>query len=89
MHCGVSIRAVVIFVQVGELLLRNFVFIHLTQPGDKFHLLLAMVHKLYAMVMGQCADDNPDAMIHHEVEGFPVCFTDTLFHTSGWRCVVQ
>ena len=53
--------------QVGELLLRNYIFIHLRHNGDKFHLLLAMVHKLYAMVMRQCSDDNPDALIHHEV----------------------
>lgn len=56
-----------LFLQVGELLLRQYIFIHLSRNGDKFHLLLAMVHKLYAMVMRQCADDNPDALIHHEV----------------------
>lgn len=55
-------------VQVGELLLRQYIFIHLSHHGDKFHVLLAMVHKLYAMVMRQCADDNPDALIHHEVQ---------------------
>lgn len=48
-------------------MLRKFVFIHLEQPADKLQLLLAMMHKLYAMITRQCADDNPDALIHHEV----------------------
>ena len=53
--------------QIGEIVLRNFVFVHLEQPADKLQLLLAMMHKLYAMVTRQCCDDNPDALIHHEV----------------------
>jgi hypothetical protein len=31
-------------------LLRRFVFIHLEAPGDKLALLVAMLHKLYALV---------------------------------------
>lgn len=54
-------------VQIGEIVLRNFVFVHLEQPADKLQLLLAMMHKLYAMITRQCCDDNPDALIHHEV----------------------
>lgn len=50
-------------------MLRKFVFIHLEQPADKLQLLLAMMHKLYAMITRQCSDDNPDALIHHEVLG--------------------
>ena len=42
-------------------------FIHLEHPADKLQLLLAMMHKLYAMITRQCSDDNPDALIHHEV----------------------
>ncbi len=53
--------------QIGETVLRNFVFVHLEQPADKLQLLLAMMHKLYAMITRQCCDDNPDALIHHEV----------------------
>ncbi|KAL0055264.1 hypothetical protein WJX82_009622 [Trebouxia sp. C0006] len=52
---------------IGEIVLRNFVFVHLEQPADKLQLLLAMMHKLYAMVTRQCCDDNPDALIHHEI----------------------
>lgn len=31
-------------------LLRKYVFIHLSEPGDKLQLMLAMLHKLYALV---------------------------------------
>lgn len=58
-------------VQIGETVLRNFVFVHLEQPADKLQLLLAMMHKLYAMITRQCCDDNPDALIHHEVLFLP------------------
>ncbi|KAK9824626.1 hypothetical protein WJX72_011831 [[Myrmecia] bisecta] len=53
--------------QVGEYLLANYVFIHLEQPGDKLGLLIAMLHKLYALVSGLCCEDNPDALTHHEI----------------------
>ncbi|KAK9863838.1 hypothetical protein WJX84_009250, partial [Apatococcus fuscideae] len=53
--------------QVGEELLRLYLFIHLTHPADKLNLLLFMLHKLYALVSGQCCEDNPDALNHHEL----------------------
>ncbi len=49
------------------MLLRDYVFIHLERPADKLSLLLAMLHKLYALVAGACAEDNPDALTHHEI----------------------
>lgn len=52
---------------VGQKLLREYVFIHLEKPGDKLQLLLAMLNKLYALVNRQCHEDNPDALTHHEV----------------------
>lgn len=36
--------------EVGEELLRKYVFIHLSEPADKLQLMLAMLHKLYALV---------------------------------------
>lgn len=36
--------------EVGEELLRKYVLIHLTEPADKLQLMLAMLHKLYALV---------------------------------------
>lgn len=38
--------------EVGEELLRKYVFIHLSEPADKLQLMLAMLHKLYALVSG-------------------------------------
>ena len=38
------------FVQVGEQLLRELVFIHLEQPSDKLQLVVQMLLKLYALV---------------------------------------
>ena len=53
--------------QVGQQLMREHLFIHLDQPLDKLNLLLAMLQKLYALVSGQCCEDNPDALTHHEI----------------------
>ncbi|KAG2440977.1 hypothetical protein HXX76_003830 [Chlamydomonas incerta] len=55
--------------EVGEALLAQYVFTHLdpARPADKLALLLAMLHKLYALVCGACAEDNPDALTHHEI----------------------
>lgn len=36
--------------EVGQELLRQYVFIHLAESADKMQLMLAMLHKLYAMV---------------------------------------
>ena len=51
----------------GEYLLRNFLFIHLDSGGDKLNLGYQMLLKLYALANGQCCEDNPDALTHHEV----------------------
>lgn len=53
--------------QVGEYLLRNFLFIHLDKPADKLQLGIHMLLKLYALANGVCGEDNPDALTHHEV----------------------
>jgi len=53
--------------QVGDHLLRTQLFIHLDSPGDKLQLAYQMLLKLYALVDGQCCEDNPDALTHHEV----------------------
>ncbi|KXZ56278.1 hypothetical protein GPECTOR_1g243 [Gonium pectorale] len=55
--------------EVGQALLRDYVFTHLDpgRPADKLGLLLAMLHKLYALVCGAAAEDNPDAATHHEI----------------------
>jgi len=53
--------------QVGEKLLREMVFIHLDNNQDKYNLLIYMIKKLYALVDGKCAEDNPDCMTNQEV----------------------
>ncbi|KAF2115220.1 hypothetical protein BDV96DRAFT_646237 [Lophiotrema nucula] len=58
----------------GTEFLRRIVLPHLgsydvteSQNNDKFRMLLFMVRKLYALVEGECAVDNPDAVQHQEV----------------------
>ncbi|KAL6767395.1 hypothetical protein ACKKBF_B35095 [Auxenochlorella protothecoides x Auxenochlorella symbiontica] len=53
--------------QVGELLLRENLFIHVEHPADKLQLGLQMLLKLYALANRQCCEDNPDAPTHHEL----------------------
>lgn len=52
---------------IGALFLRRSLFLHLSHARDKFLLLVLMVQKLYALVAGQCAEDNVDSLAHHEV----------------------
>lgn len=59
---------------VGTEFLRKIVLVHLgnadvteQQDGDKFRMLLFMIRKLYALVSGDCAVDNPDALQNQEL----------------------
>ncbi|CAK7238968.1 MAG: DNA-directed RNA polymerase I subunit RPA2 [Sporothrix thermara] len=59
---------------VGTEFLRKIVLVHLgnvnvteAQDVDKFHSLIFMVRKLYALVAGDCAVDNPDAVQNQEI----------------------
>ena len=55
--------------QVGERLLAEHIFVHIPcdNKEDKFNLLVFMMQKLYALVTGHCAPDNPDSNMHHEI----------------------
>ena len=55
--------------RVGERLLAEHIFVHIdpTAKEDKFNLLVFMMQKLYALVTGYCAPDNPDSNMHHEI----------------------
>ncbi|CAL5875038.1 uncharacterized protein PFLUO_LOCUS9341 [Penicillium psychrofluorescens] len=60
--------------EVGTEFLRKVVLPHLgnynvteTQDYDKFKMILFMIRKLYALVSGDCAPDNPDAVSNQEV----------------------
>lgn len=59
---------------VGTEFLRKIVLVHLgnvnvteTQDDDKFRMMLFMVRKLYSLVAGDCAVDNPDAVQNQEI----------------------
>ncbi|KAF8427444.1 DNA-directed RNA polymerase I subunit RPA2 [Tirmania nivea] len=54
-------------VDVGKEVLRRIVLVHLNDDRDKFRMLLFMAKKLYALVKGDCAQDNPDAIQHQEI----------------------
>lgn len=60
--------------QVGTEFLRKVVLPHLgchnvteTEDYDKFKMIIFMIRKLYALVAGDCAPDNPDAVSNQEV----------------------
>ncbi|KAI0483000.1 DNA-directed RNA polymerase I subunit RPA2 [Xylariaceae sp. FL0804] len=60
--------------EVGTEFLRRVVLVHLgnvdvtpEQDYDKFRMLLLMIRKLYALVAGDCAVDNPDAVQNQEI----------------------
>ncbi|KAK0748116.1 hypothetical protein B0T21DRAFT_302404 [Apiosordaria backusii] len=60
--------------EVGTEFLRKVVLVHLgcndvteEQDMDKFKMLLFMCRKLYALVAGDCAVDNPDAVQNQEI----------------------
>ena len=59
---------------VGSQFLRKVVLVHLgnvdvteSQNNDKFKMLLFMMRKLYCLVNGECAVDNPDAISSQEI----------------------
>jgi DNA-directed RNA polymerase I subunit RPA2 len=58
----------------GTEFLRKVILVHLgnvnvseAQDNDKFTMLLFMARKLYALVAGDCAPDNPDAVSNQEI----------------------
>nr|ALK02060.1 RNA polymerase I second largest subunit [Wickerhamiella domercqiae] len=55
-------------VEVGELLLRKIVLVHLgSDARAKQEFLFFSIRKLYALVAGECCADNPDAAQHQEI----------------------
>ncbi|KAI8938970.1 DNA-directed RNA polymerase I subunit RPA2 [Plenodomus lindquistii] len=60
--------------EAGTEFLRKVVLPHLgahnvkpSEDADKFRMLLFMIRKLYALVEGECAVDNPDAVQNQEI----------------------
>ncbi|KAJ2787662.1 hypothetical protein GGI15_000552 [Coemansia interrupta] len=52
---------------IGRLLLRQLIMVHLSDARDKFNMLAHMVRKLYALVSGECQEDNSDTPQMQEV----------------------
>ncbi|KAH9939259.1 beta and beta-prime subunits of DNA dependent RNA-polymerase [Epithele typhae] len=52
---------------IGTWLISKLVLVHLSNPRDKFRMLLFMLRKLYALVSKSCSVDNPDSPQHQEV----------------------
>ncbi|KAF6158224.1 hypothetical protein GIB67_015018 [Kingdonia uniflora] len=52
---------------VGEAVLRDYIFVHLKKNDDKFNLLIFMMQKLFALVDHTAAPDNTDALQNQEV----------------------
>jgi DNA-directed RNA polymerase I subunit RPA2 len=53
--------------EVGALLLRRYVFVHVDGFADKLECLLFMLRKLFSFAKGQCLPDNADALMNHEL----------------------
>ncbi|KAI9357949.1 hypothetical protein DFJ73DRAFT_640473 [Zopfochytrium polystomum] len=53
--------------EVGSEFLKRIILVHLTNDADKFDVLIFLLQKLYALVAGECAPDNPDSPQHQEV----------------------
>ncbi|MCO5567759.1 hypothetical protein L7F22_021453 [Adiantum nelumboides] len=52
---------------VGERVLEDHIFVHLDTSLDKFHLLIFMLQKLFALADHTAAPDNVDALQHQEI----------------------
>lgn len=54
-------------IDVGQKLLDEYFFVHLDSDEDKWHVLIMMMQKLYALVSGDIIPDNPDSLHCQEV----------------------
>ncbi|CAL1402187.1 unnamed protein product [Linum trigynum] len=52
---------------VGHAVLKNYIFVHLTNYDDKFNLLIFMLQKLFSLIDQTSSLDNPDALQNQEV----------------------
>ncbi|KAF9238805.1 hypothetical protein BU15DRAFT_88248 [Melanogaster broomeanus] len=52
---------------LGAWLIQKMVLVHLSEPRDKFRMLVVMLRKLYSLVSGSCCADNPDSPQFQEV----------------------
>lgn len=48
--------------QVGQMVISDFVFVHLDDDNDKFELMTHMIEKLYALAEGEISPENADVL---------------------------
>ena len=53
--------------EIGELLIKRWIFVHLGHNSEKFNLLVFMIQKLYSLAAGQCLPDNSDSPMNQEI----------------------
>ncbi|KAM0684280.1 hypothetical protein MDAP_000048 [Mitosporidium daphniae] len=53
--------------EIGELVIRRMLFVHLEDGREKVSLLLLMIRKLLALVGNKIIPDNPDSLMNHEI----------------------
>lgn len=55
-------------VEVGKLLLKHYLFVHLKTDDDaKFELLVEIIRKLYSFAKGDIVSDHPDSILNQDV----------------------
>ncbi|XP_012068704.1 DNA-directed RNA polymerase I subunit 2 isoform X1 [Jatropha curcas] len=55
------------FSNVAHAVLKDYVFVHLTNYDDKFNLLIFMLQKLFSLVDKTSVEDNPDSLQNQEI----------------------
>jgi DNA-directed RNA polymerase I subunit RPA2 len=53
--------------QVGLILLKRYIFVHVDSFGAKLDCLIHMIRKLFSFVQGKCISDNADALMNHDI----------------------
>ena len=53
--------------EVGQVFLKEHIFVHLDESFDKFNLLCLMIGKLYSLVTNKIDADNLDSTMNHEI----------------------
>jgi DNA-directed RNA polymerase I subunit RPA2 len=52
--------------EVGEILIKDFIFVHLESFEDKFNLMILMLEKLYALAKGEIRPESLDVLSTQE-----------------------
>ncbi|KAN0060699.1 hypothetical protein ACQY0O_007357 [Thecaphora frezii] len=53
--------------QVGSEVINRLILTHLDTPREKYRMLIFMMKKLYSLLAGECAPDNADSPMNHQI----------------------